>query len=66
MAGWKIPELNGGFNRKITYKYGPFSIAMFDFQRVPRASSGHENGMLEYTPQSLGFLPINAVFGGLG
>ena len=20
MAGWKIPELNGGFNRKITYK----------------------------------------------
>ena len=21
MAGWKIPNLNGGFNRKITYKY---------------------------------------------
>ena len=21
---WKIPELNGGFDRKITYFYGPF------------------------------------------
>ena len=30
MAGWKIPELNGSFNRKITYISGPFSIAMFD------------------------------------
>ena len=25
MAGWKIPELNGGFNRNITYRNGPFS-----------------------------------------
>ena len=25
MAGWKIPELNGGFNRKITNKNGSFS-----------------------------------------
>ena len=33
MAGWKIPELNGGFNRKIAY-YRPFSIAMFDCRRV--------------------------------
>ena len=23
--GWKIPGLSGGFNRKITYFYGPFS-----------------------------------------
>ena len=37
MAGWKIPELNGGFNR-ITY---PFSIAMFDYRRV---SSVRRNG----------------------
>ena len=26
---WKIPELNGGFNRKITFFYGPFSIASY-------------------------------------
>ena len=25
MGSWKIPELNGGFNRKITDFYGPFS-----------------------------------------
>ena len=25
MSGWKISELNGGFNRKITVFYGPFS-----------------------------------------
>ena len=32
VAGWKVPELNGGFNRfnrKIT-----FSIAIFDYRRV--------------------------------
>ena len=34
MACWKIPELNGGFNRNITYFYGPFSIATFEHQRV--------------------------------
>ena len=34
MAGWKIPEVNGGSNRKITDVYGPFSIAMFDDQKV--------------------------------
>ena len=27
MASWKIPELNRGFNRKITYFYGPFFVA---------------------------------------
>ena len=26
-AGWKIPELNRVFYRKITYFYGPFSVA---------------------------------------
>ena len=31
--GWKIPELNGGFNLKIAYKWS-FSIAVFDFWRV--------------------------------
>ena len=30
MAGWKIPELNGGFIRKITDKWFIFQHAMFD------------------------------------
>ena len=34
MAGWKIPELNGGFYRKITYKWSIFQQAMFDYRRV--------------------------------
>ena len=34
MAGWKIPELNGGLNRKITDKWSSFQHAMFDYQRV--------------------------------
>ena len=34
VAGWKIPKLNGGSNRKITDFYGPFSIAIFDYRRV--------------------------------
>ena len=35
MASWRIPELNGGSIGKITDFYGPFSIAMFDYRRVP-------------------------------
>ena len=34
MASWKIPELNGGFYRKITDFYGRLSIAMVDYRRV--------------------------------
>ena len=40
MAGWKIPELHVGFNRKVTDRLsdrlidGSFSIAMFDYRRV--------------------------------
>ena len=30
MAGWKIPELNGCFDRKITYTESIFQPAMFD------------------------------------
>ena len=30
MAGWKIPELNGGFNMNISYKWSVFQHAMFD------------------------------------
>ena len=41
MAGWKIPELNGGFNRNITYKWSIFQPAMFDYQRVLYICTGH-------------------------
>ena len=34
MAGWKIPELNGGVYRKSTDKWSIFQQAMFDYQRV--------------------------------
>ena len=33
MAGWNIPELNGGF-RTISYKWSIFQQAMFDYQMV--------------------------------
>ena len=32
--GWKIPELNGGVNRKIIDKWSIFQHAMFDCRRV--------------------------------
>ena len=35
-AGWKIPELNGGFNRKITDRWFIFQPAMFDYRKVPQ------------------------------
>ena len=34
IAGWKIPELNGGFNRRITDKWSIFQPAMFEYTRV--------------------------------
>ena len=34
MAGWKIPELNGGFDLGKSLINGPFSIAMFDYRNV--------------------------------
>ena len=34
MAGLKIPELNGGFIRKITDKWSIFQHAMFDYRKV--------------------------------
>ena len=34
MASWKIPELNGGFNREITYRWSIFQQATFDYRRV--------------------------------
>ena len=34
MAGWKIPELNGGFIWNITDKWSIFQQAMFEYRRV--------------------------------
>ena len=34
MACWKIPELNGGLNRKIVDKGSIFEKAMLDYRRV--------------------------------
>ena len=35
MAGWKTPELNGGFSRKITYfKWSIFQKAMSNYRKI--------------------------------
>ena len=35
MAGWKTPELNGGFSRKVTYvKWSIFQHAMFNYRKI--------------------------------
>jgi hypothetical protein len=34
IANWKIPKINGGFNGKIIYFYGPHSMAMLNNQRA--------------------------------
>ena len=40
--------MNGGFDRNITYFYGPFSIAMLDYLRVSRTTH------VEYDPNEHG------------
>ena len=35
IAGWKLPELNGGFKIGKSRINGSFSIAMFDYRRAP-------------------------------
>ena len=53
--GWfENPRINGGFNRNITAFYGPFSIAMFDYQGVDVFLSFSHNHPL---PKSLKELP---------
>ena len=34
MAGWEVPYVNGGFDKKIIDKWSIFQPAMFDYQRV--------------------------------
>ena len=37
-AGWKIPEMNGGFQLGKSLIHDPFSIAVFDYRMVDENS----------------------------